>query len=546
MFNIIRKGVFHRSASAAAMLLIASVFNATTAFAICLDGGYTLDGATIKDVVPHPTEPDTVFVVQHPEDTSALAVLKSCDGGVTWSPTSLNRKHLGVSSLAVDPTQPNRVDVSTNHGNLVSRDGGITFELTDYWHSNLIYGNDGTLYSAAGPYKLTRGSATWVRLPRPPQPINVLRPHPTDSNQLHIGQLYSVDGGVSWQYVRNDGHTADVRYSELDPMRVIATGKPVMLSTDGGVNWSPPAYNEFEYFASTQPEGQFVAFDKDDPSTLWAVTSDCGIFRSTNNGASWSTRMTGITGQTTNCPANLASPQVSLFEPSPANGDRYYAVTSDGLFTTADDGESWTPANGVPGPKSDAPAGVFDGDADLEIELANVPHQFTPPATLRYRGTIRNNGPDAARSITVSFGGEIVSSTISSCHGIECEITELQAGMVLEFQVERQELGFGGGGTRCTGDVMEIRAQVSAVTDDPNPANNKANAWVRRENNPSLISSCPGEGLLTGGGGSVSVLLLGALAAVFRVRRRRFRAAQSRFRYHSFTMGRQIRDYGDR
>jgi hypothetical protein len=546
MFNMIRKDVLHRSASVATMLLIASVFNATTAFAICPGGGYTLDGGTIKDVVPHPTEPDTVFVVQNPEDDSALAVLKSCDAGVTWSPTSLNRVHLGVASLAVDPTQPNRVYVSTNHGNLVSRDGGITFELTDYWYSNLIYGNDGTLYSAAGPYKLPRGSATWVPLTRPPQPINVLRPHPTDSNQLHIGQLYSVDGGVSWQYVRNDGHTADVRYSELDPMRVIATGKPVVLSTDGGVNWSPPAYNEFEYFASTQPEGRFVAFDTDDPSTLWVVTSDCGIFRSTNNGANWSTRMTGITGQAANCPANLAAPQISFFEPSLANGDRYYAVTSDGLFTTADDGESWTSANGVPGPKSDAPAGVFDGDADLEVKLANVPHQFTPPTTLRYRGTIRNNGPDAARSITVSFGGEIVSSTISSCQGIECEITELQAGMVIEFQVERQELGFGGGGTRCTGDIMEIRAQVSAVTDDPIPANNKAIATVRRENKPSLISGCPGEGLLTGGGGSVGVLLLGALAAVSLARRRRFRAVQSRLRYHSFAMGRPIRDYGDR
>ena len=533
MLNIIRKGVSNRFVSAAAMLIIASMFNATTAFAACPSGGYTLDGGTIQDVVPHPTEPDTVFVVQHSEDASTLAVLKSCDAGVTWSPTSLKRVHFGVSSLAIDPTQPNRVYVSTNHGNLVSRDGGITFEVTDYWHSNLIYGNDGTLYSHAGTYayKLPRGSADWARLTRTQQPINVLRPHPTDSNQLHIGQLYSVDGGVSWQYVRNDGHTADVRYSELDPMRVIATEKPVMLSTDGGVNWSPPAYNEFEYFASTRPEGQFVAFDTDDPSTLWVVTSDCGIFRSTNSGASWSTRMTGFTGQTANCPANAAAPQVWFFEPSPANGDRYYAVTSDGLFTTADDGEFWTPANGTPGPKSDAPTGVFDGDADLEVKLGNVPQKFTPPTTLSYRGTLRNNGPDAARSITVSFGGEIVSSIIPSCRDIECEITELQAGMVIEFQVERKLLG-GGGGTRCTGDVMEIRAQVSAVTNDPIPANNTAIAPVERENNPSLISGCPREGLLTseGGSGSVGVLLLGGLAAVFLAQRRRFRALQSRLR----------------
>ena len=93
---------------------------------------------------------------------------------------------------------------------------------------------------------------------------------------------------------------------------------------------------------------------------------------------------------------------------------------------------------------------------------------------------------------------------------------------------------------------MEIRAQVSAVTDDPIPANNKAIATVRRENKPSLISGCPGEGLLTGGGGSVGVLLLGALAAVSLARRRRFRAVQSRLRYRSFAMGRPIRDYGDR
>ena len=528
MFNATHDSTIRHGVSYA-LLLAATALCGNTAHATCPGGGYTLDAGSIRDVVPHPTEPNTVFVVQEPEDLSAFAVLKSCDAGATWSPTSLKREHFGVGSLAVDPTQPNRVTVSTNHGNLVSVDGGINFELVDYWYSNLVYGNDGTLYSHASTYayKLPRGSSTWIPLTLSPQPMNVLRPHPTDANQLHIGQLYSVDGGTSWQYVRNDGHTKDVRYSEVDPMRVIATGKPVMLSTDGGVNWSQPAYNEFEFFASARPDGRFVAFDGDDPNTLWVVTADCGIFRSTNNGASWGTRTAGMTGLAANCPASLSAPEVDFFEPSPADGDRYYAVTSDGLFTTGDDGATWVAANGTPGDQSDAPTGVFDGDADLAVSLSKVPRKFTPPTTLKYRGTLVNNGPDVARSITVSFGGIIVSSSIGECSGYECVIAELQSGAVVDFQIERQELG-GGSGTRCTGDIMEIRAQVSAVTNDPNPANNVTTASVKRENNPSLISGCPGEGLLTsqneeGGGGAMGGLLLGGLGAVLLARTRRNR-----------------------
>jgi hypothetical protein len=52
--------------------------------AACLTGGYTLDSKSIYDVVPHPTEVDTLFAIQNPNGPDSIALLKSCDGGVSW------------------------------------------------------------------------------------------------------------------------------------------------------------------------------------------------------------------------------------------------------------------------------------------------------------------------------------------------------------------------------------------------------------------------------------------------------------------------------
>jgi len=108
------------------------------------------------------------------------------------------------------------------------------------------------------------------------------------------------------------------------------------------------------------------------------------------------------------------------------------------------------------------------------------------------------------------------------CNGGSCDFGDVAPGTVIQLRLQREVLG-GGIAARCTGDVFEISGQVTATTKDPLPDNNVDSVSTTRQNGPSIISGCPGEGLLQpeGGGGSFGFpLLLALLIAVFARRSR--------------------------
>lgn len=494
---------------ALALVLIGTGLSAT-AQAACLAGGYTLDAASLRDVVPHPADPETLYVIQDPNPQDGIALLKSCDGGITWSATSLTSDFYSVSSLAIDPLDGETAYAMTSRGAMVSSDGGITWSETELPGWQLIFGNDGTLYSfdMTNVYKRPPGQP-WSSLTPVPATFDVLRPHPVDPNIIHVGQYYSADGGASWQKVR-PSHVADVRYSPSDPMKMIATATPALLSADGGVNWSELPLQEFEVFGTTNIAGRVVEFDALDSNTIWLVTLRCGLWRSSDGGVSWRLPMAGLTGSSESCWIGNDYPEVKRFKSSPVAPDRFFAITSDGLFTTDDDGATWVAANGEPGNPEPPPPNPFSGDADLALDLFGLPGTFTPPVTLQFSGTIRHNGPDTAREVTFSVAADVISSSHGVCDGGYCDFGDVAPGTVIQLRMQREVLG-GGIGARCTGDVFEISGRVSATTKDPLPDNNGDTVKTTRQNGPALISGCPGEGLLqseSGGGGSFGLPLL--------------------------------------
>jgi hypothetical protein len=205
-------------------------------------------------------------------------------------------------------------------------------------------------------------------------------------------------------------------------------------------------------------------------------------------------------------------PEVSRFKPSPLDADRFFAVTSDGLFITNNDGDTWVEANGQAGNPEPPPPNPFSGDADLELDLFGLPGTFTPPVTLQFSATIRHNGPDVAREVMFSIPADSISSSHGVCNGGACDFGDLAPGTVIQLQLQREILG-GGIAARCNGDVFEISGLVTATTNDPVPDNNSDTVSSTRQNSGSIISGCPGEGLLQpeGGGGSLGYPLLLAL-----------------------------------
>lgn len=499
-------------------LLIIGAGASTSLQAACLTGGYTLDSATLYDVVPHPTEADTLYAIQNPNTEDGIALLKSCDGGVSWSATTLTRNFYSVSSLAIDPVNGESAYATTSRGPMVSDDGGITWSETTLPSGQLVFGNDGTLYShdLANIYKRPPGQSDWLTMTPTPGSFDVLRPHPTDPARLHVGQYYSVDGGTSWQRVF-PARVTDVRYSPSDPMQMIATATPALLSFDGGVNWSDLPLEEFEIFQTATVSGTAVAFDALDSNTIWVATSGCGLWRSITGGARWQLPVSGLTGAQNLCPFNNDFPNVKRFKPSPVDPDRFFAITSDGLFVTTSDGAVWVQANGQVGNPDPPPPNPYSGDADLELDLFGLPGTFTPPVTLQFSGTIRHNGPDTARDVSFSSPVDFISPSQGVCNGGSCNFGDLAPGTVIQLQIQREVLG-GGISARCNGDVYQISGQVTATTNDPNTANNTDSVSSTRQNGVAIISGCPGEGLLQseGGGGSAGLpMILSLLLSVF-------------------------------
>jgi len=508
------------------IVLLAGTGLSGAGHAACLTGGYTLDTATLFDVVPHPTEADTLYVIQNPDTPDGLALLKSCDGGTTWSATALTRDFYSVSSLAIDPTDSETAYAMTNRGPMVSSDGGINWSDTELPSGRLVFGNDGTLYSydQTNLQKRPPGQP-WMALPQLPAPVDILRPHPTDPTRIHVGQYYSADAGASWQTVL-PSPVADVRYSPSDPTRMIATVTPARLSDDGGVNWSDLPLAEFEVFVTADIPGTAVAFDALDSNIIWVATRDCGLWRSIDGGARWQLPMNGLTGEPTSCWMGNGYPEVKRFNPSPVNPDRFFAITSDGLFITDNDGSGWTASNGQPGDPEAPPPNPFSGDADLSLDLFGMPGTFTPPVTLEFSGTITNNGPDAAREVRFSSPVDTITTTHGTCNGGACDFGDVAPGTIIRLTLRREILG-GGISARCTGDVFEISGQVTATTNDPVTGNNTDSVSSTRQNGSTLISGCPGEGLLQqdgGGGGTFGIPLVLVLCIALFTRRSRPRA----------------------
>jgi photosystem II stability/assembly factor-like uncharacterized protein len=99
-----------------------------------LDGSIPYSGR-VSALRAHPPDNDTLYVA-----TAQGGVWKTTDGGASWSPLTDGEKSLAVGSIAIDPSNPERVYVGTGEpydtcgayygaGILRSDDGGASWTL---------------------------------------------------------------------------------------------------------------------------------------------------------------------------------------------------------------------------------------------------------------------------------------------------------------------------------------------------------------------------------------------------------------------------------
>ncbi|HVS00551.1 MAG TPA: hypothetical protein VMW27_28270 [Thermoanaerobaculia bacterium] len=265
---------------------------------------------------------------------------KSTDGGVHWTLVNIHPEDTTIVALAVHPTHAGRLYVSGWTGVWRSDNGGLTWSLLPgsppvAFALTLVPGQTDTLYAgtaAAGVFRSTDGGLTWAAVNRGLDPRDgvadiVFDPRRPQTLYLSTGQgppFKSTDGGNRWRRIDRGFNTSAGRLS-VDPDRpstiYATTDAGIYRSTDAGASWRQASAN-LPIFAARD----VLAI----PDMVLVGLFGHSVFRSEDDAASWSSTR-GITAG-----------QIRGFAVDPLTPATYYAADLwAGIYKTPDRGARW-------------------------------------------------------------------------------------------------------------------------------------------------------------------------------------------------------------
>lgn len=231
-------------------------------------------------------------------------VLRSSDGGQSWSPAAAGLGELVPSAWTADPTAADRLLIAGREHFAFSNDGG----------------------------------RTWQVQPLPAGPHSAIAVAPADPRVIYLAgwpALRSRDRGQSWEpmpivkpgQVEQASAAMALAVDAADADHVWAgLADGVYESTDGGRTWRPAGLegkavrrlqvgSEADLYAAVEGEGLYrgeagrwnaatglptgstildLLQDARRPDLLWATRDGGGVYRSTDGGATWTNVATGL------------------------------------------------------------------------------------------------------------------------------------------------------------------------------------------------------------------------------------------------------------
>lgn len=382
--------------------------------------------------------------------TSSHGLFISDDGGDSWLPSNRGVEFIGISSISIDPADPNHLIgavsgsppallVSTNDGQSwqqrnpgLGSGGTITSVVFDPVDSMVIYlsiqafGGDtqGVAKSVDGGLNFALANNGLGPI-NSPLAVNELAIDPSNPSRLFAGTdcdgVYrSVDAAASWTQVYNAGCEEVMVIDPDNPMRVIASDG---ISFTGGDTWTFTSPSGDGATAAAFPPGSTTGivagathagtFRSDDNGAIWAasragldagrtqdiafrdqetafvVVNQTGIFRSDDRGKSW---------RSVPSPRNLDYESIAFAPGNPLIG---YAGHDDGVAVTSDGGASWvTMNNGIQGVEIE----------DLAVDPTDASRVFGASSSFQAGGIYRSNDGGAnwtKTALPVSINAEV-------------------------------------------------------------------------------------------------------------------------------------------
>lgn len=300
-------------------------------------GGYNGLGR-VNCIAFHPTVVNTFWV-----GTPAGGLWKTTDGGTTWTTNTDNLPVLGVSDIAIDPTNANIMYIATGDGDM-----GSLASLTGVASGDT---------KSIGVLKSTNGGLTWnttgmnwsvteAKLIRrliinPSNPLMLIA-------AASDGIWRTVNGGTTWFNVQ-PGYFIDLEFKPGAPAIVYGATyeygtASIYRSVNSGASWAPVA---------TLPDALRInlAVSPNSPTLVDALCANtssglAGLWYSTNSGASFDQYFAG-----TNTSNLLHSSYNATGTGGQGNYDLAYAINPTNAndiwlggvntWNSTDGGESW-------------------------------------------------------------------------------------------------------------------------------------------------------------------------------------------------------------
>ncbi|HET6671461.1 MAG TPA: Ig-like domain-containing protein [Pyrinomonadaceae bacterium] len=222
-------------------------------------------GGRVRSIIIHPNDSQTIWL-----GSVSGGIWKTTNGGASWAPLADFMANLAVSSMVIDPTDPNILYAGTGEG---------------YFNGDSIRG--------AGVFKSTDGGATWNQLPQTAATpnwyyVDRLAISPADHQIIlaatRSGIWRSADGGTTWSRRTTTSFMFDVNFHPTDGNLAIAAGDNgvARYSLDGGVTWNPATG-----ITGSRVE---VAYSRSSPNIVYAsVENGQGqVYKSTDGGQTYS------------------------------------------------------------------------------------------------------------------------------------------------------------------------------------------------------------------------------------------------------------------
>lgn len=347
----------------------------------------------------HPTDPNIIYA-----GSAGGGLWKSTTAGVgaqAWERVPLGHPVIGVSSIAIDPTNPDVMYIGTGEvynyeiatpavydrltrgsygsGLLKSTDGGLSWEKSIDWSYEEMRGiwdvvvneqNPQAVFAATteGTFRSYNAGGDWELVHDFPMGIDI-EIHPLDTNIIYLshgghnspgaGIFKSEDGGDSFTLLEGlpNNYTGRslISISPSDPdilyisMANSQSGIGLFRSDDGGESWD--LVNNSNVASYQGWYSHDVAIKPDNPENV--IWTGIDAFKSTNGGSSiqqksawnaWDFGQTPVGGP--EGPPNYVHADIHAAYYSPFDNNAVFLVTDGGIFYSGDNGEAWEGRNG--------------------------------------------------------------------------------------------------------------------------------------------------------------------------------------------------------